>query len=128
MTYRNKASRPAFRRLLQEIDDAGYHCRWAVLNAADYGVPQERERLFVMGAQRGLRLPAYPEPSTRAAGTKQRLLYRPAGPSCADAIGDLPNADDFRDFELGLGIVHPELDLVELQVIEQVAGFFERLV
>lgn len=61
LTYQNKASRPAFRRLLQEIDDAGYHCRWAVLNAADYGVPQARPRLFVVGTPKGTRLPELPE-------------------------------------------------------------------
>ena len=61
LTYRNKASRPPFERLLREIDDAGYHCRWAVLNAADYGVPQLRPRLFVVGTPKGTRLPDLPE-------------------------------------------------------------------
>ena len=35
LTYNNKASRPAFERLLREIDEAGYHCRTKVLNAAN---------------------------------------------------------------------------------------------
>jgi DNA (cytosine-5)-methyltransferase 1 len=61
LTYRNKASGPAFRRLLAEIDDAGYQCRWAVLNAADYGVPQLRPRLFVVGAPKGAVMPELPE-------------------------------------------------------------------
>jgi DNA (cytosine-5)-methyltransferase 1 len=61
LTFRNKASRPAFRRLLQEIDDAGYHCRWGVLNAADYGVPQLRPRLFVVGTPKGTALPDLPD-------------------------------------------------------------------
>src|SRR5689334_23785231 len=39
LTYDNKASRPAFARLLKEIADAGYSFEWRVLNAADYGVP-----------------------------------------------------------------------------------------
>jgi DNA (cytosine-5)-methyltransferase 1 len=42
LTYNNKASRPAYRRLLQEITDAGYSYRAKVLNAADHGVPQAR--------------------------------------------------------------------------------------
>ena len=61
LTYRNKASRPAFQRLLQEVDAAGYHCQWAVLNAADYGVPQLRPRLFVVGTPKGTPLPELPE-------------------------------------------------------------------
>jgi DNA (cytosine-5)-methyltransferase 1 len=63
LTYRNRASRPAFQRLLREIDAAGYACRWGVLNAADFGVAQLRPRLFVVGAPRGRRLPELPEPT-----------------------------------------------------------------
>jgi DNA (cytosine-5)-methyltransferase 1 len=63
LTYSNKASRPAFQRLLAEIDEAGYHCRWAVLNAADFGVPQLRPRLFVVGTPKGTALPELPEAS-----------------------------------------------------------------
>ncbi len=63
LTYDNKASRPAFERLLREIDDAGYHCQAKVLNAADYGVPQLRPRLFVIGVPKGCALPEHPEPT-----------------------------------------------------------------
>ena len=63
LTYDNKASRPAFERLLREIDEAGYAFEWRVLNAADYGVPQLRPRLFVIGVPKGKRLPELPEPT-----------------------------------------------------------------
>ena len=63
LTFRNKASRPAFNRLLAEIEAAEYNCRWKVLNAADYGVPQLRPRLFIVGACRGDTVPEIPEPS-----------------------------------------------------------------
>jgi DNA (cytosine-5)-methyltransferase 1 len=62
LTYNNKASRPAFQRLMREIDAAGYHCRAQVLNAADYGVPQSRPRLFIIGVPKGDPLPFHPEP------------------------------------------------------------------
>lgn len=65
LTYQNTASRPAYRRLLREIDDAGYACRAEVLNAADYGVPQARPRLFVVGVPKGRRLPELPTPTHR---------------------------------------------------------------
>ena len=63
LTYNNKASRPAFERLLREIDEAGYRCSWAVLNAADYGVPQLRPRLFVVGRPKGQPVPELPGPT-----------------------------------------------------------------
>jgi DNA (cytosine-5)-methyltransferase 1 len=63
LTYKNRASAPAFERLLSEIDKAGYACRWAVLNAADFGVPQLRPRLFIVGAPKRSKTPELPEPS-----------------------------------------------------------------
>ncbi len=63
LTYKNRASRPAYERLLREISDAGYSFDARVLNAADYGVPQVRPRLFIVGVPRGSGLPELPEPS-----------------------------------------------------------------
>ena len=63
LTYRNRASAPAFERLLREVGEAGYTCQWKVLNAADYGVPQLRPRLFVVGVPKGKQVPHLPEPS-----------------------------------------------------------------
>jgi DNA (cytosine-5)-methyltransferase 1 len=63
LTYNNQASKPAYERLLREIDAAGYHFRAKVLNAADYGVPQARPRLFVIGTPKDEPLPEHPEPS-----------------------------------------------------------------
>jgi DNA (cytosine-5)-methyltransferase 1 len=63
LTFDNRASRPAFTSLLSEIESAGYACRWQVLNAADYGVPQLRPRLFIVGARRGDVVPELPEPT-----------------------------------------------------------------
>ena len=63
LTYNNQASRGAYARLLREIDEAGYDYQAKVLNAADYGVPQSRPRLFVIGAQKGDSLPDHPDPS-----------------------------------------------------------------
>jgi len=63
LTYNNKASRPAYERLLREIDEAGYSYTPTVLNAADYGVPQLRPRLFIVGAPKGSPVPELPHPS-----------------------------------------------------------------
>lgn len=63
LTYKNRASRPAYERLLREIGEAGYDFRAKVLNAADYGVPQVRPRLFIVGVPRGYPVPELPEPT-----------------------------------------------------------------
>jgi DNA (cytosine-5)-methyltransferase 1 len=63
LTFKNRASRPAFEQLLQEIAHAGYQLRWGVLNAANYGVPQLRPRLFVVGVPEGRPLPELPAPT-----------------------------------------------------------------
>lgn len=58
---------------------AGYNIRFPirVLDASDFGVPQRRKRVIVIGARRGCRLPDYPAP-------------HPIRYTCKDAIGDLP--------------------------------------
>ena len=42
-----------FARLLIEMDRAGYDAEWQVLNSKDFGVPQNRERCFIVGHLRG---------------------------------------------------------------------------
>ena len=37
-----------FARLLTELDEIGYDAEWAVLNSKDHGVPQNRERVFII--------------------------------------------------------------------------------
>lgn len=37
-----------FAAVLSEMDEAGYDCRWQVLNSKDFGVPQNRERVFLV--------------------------------------------------------------------------------
>ncbi len=83
--------------LVQAFDAAGYACQlpWKVINAGNYGTPQSRERLFLMGAKKGQPLPTYPAPTTNIAGKKTRLGDLPDGPTAKDALGDLPDAESF---------------------------------
>jgi DNA (cytosine-5)-methyltransferase 1 len=54
--------RQALDHILATAEGLGYQTTWQVLNAADYGVPQIRERCFVVGV-RGDRPFKFPEPT-----------------------------------------------------------------
>lgn len=84
--------------LVEEFDRTGYDVRipWRVLNAGHFATPQMRERLILLGARKGERVPDYPAPSTNIAGRKHGIADLPEGPTCSDALGDLPDADRFR--------------------------------
>lgn len=41
-----------FAAVLNELDEVGYDAEWSVLNTKNFGIPQNRERLFVVGHNR----------------------------------------------------------------------------
>ncbi len=44
-----------FARVLLELDELGYICEWQVLNTANFGCPQDRRRVFIVGYPATLR-------------------------------------------------------------------------
>lgn len=85
------------KELVKAFEKVGYECRlpWKVLNAGHFGAPQSRERFILMGVKKGRGLPDYPIPTTNIAGRPKLYPDLGFGPSCFDAIGDLPDADTF---------------------------------
>lgn len=44
-----------FETIIRTLDELGYDCEWQVLNSKNYGVPQNRERVFIIANLRGER-------------------------------------------------------------------------
>jgi len=42
-----------FRTIISTLDELGYDLQWQVLNSKNHGVPQNRERIFIIGHSRG---------------------------------------------------------------------------
>lgn len=84
--------------IIQELRKSGYNVveDYQVLNAAEYGVPQDRKRLFLFGARKGLPLPGYPHPTHSPARDEVSLLAQQT-PTVWDALKDLPEADDYDE-------------------------------
>lgn len=83
--------------LIKSFDRIGYTITtpWRVLNASAYGVPQNRERLILLGTRSGLPAPSYPAPQTTTFGEPSKLDPMPRTPTVRDALDDLPDIDRF---------------------------------
>lgn len=90
--------------LIGDFEGLGYRFPapdpFQILNAADFGVPQERHRLFLIGTRDDQKVVAdAPSPTVVPVFKRWRspLPHEPApdGPTVADAIDDLPNLSRF---------------------------------
>ncbi len=84
--------------IVEEFESVGYDVLtpWKVLNAAHFGTPQNRQRLILIGLKKGEEFPSYPEPITNIAKKKLLSSDLPFGPTCEDALSDLPDVNDYE--------------------------------
>ncbi len=91
-------------KVIQNFESNGYQveANYQVINAANYGVPQDRARLFILGCRQGFNLPQYPQPYTKPKISKKSKyivdhLDLAATPTVWDAIGDLPEVENYTE-------------------------------
>ncbi|MDE3109813.1 MAG: DNA cytosine methyltransferase, partial [Acidobacteriota bacterium] len=123
--------------VIGRLDKLGYTVSHAVLNAADYGVPQKRRRAFFLAMTRGVPV-EFPLRSHSASSGVKQLFELPKQVTVWDAIGDLPSikngegtdpseyaSEPFSEFQK---IVRKNRDRVSNHVARQLKAVqFERL-
>ena len=89
---------------IENFSNNGYKIEenYQILNAANYGVPQNRSRLFILGSRQDLPLPRYPQPITAIKNNKakkkpKKLSNLPIVATVWDAIGDLPQVEKYPE-------------------------------
>lgn len=95
-------AKTVLQQFIKEFEGTGYKViPYRVLNAANYGVPQNRKRLFVVGYREDMIPPNYPEAITSIRGKAgiegMEMPDLPWCPSVREAIGDLPNIDNYSE-------------------------------
>ena len=85
-----------FGTILNTLDELGYDCSWQVLNSKNFGVPQNRERVFIVGHSR--RFP-------------RREVF-PVGDSAQE---DIPRAEN-----TGIQIIHDKRQTGETRIYRDI--------
>ncbi|MCJ7635351.1 DNA cytosine methyltransferase [Candidatus Bathyarchaeota archaeon] len=80
-----------FEKVLSDFSGAGYECRHALLNASRYGVPQSRERVFILGVRDDLEVDVgFPPKATyfKEAGSNVKKIV-----SVGEALAGIPEPE-----------------------------------
>lgn len=79
-----------FQNILNDFRSLGYNVQYKLMNAADYGVPQKRFRVIIIGIRRDLHQQyVYPEPTHARTTTFHQRQWV----SVAEAFDGIPNPD-----------------------------------
>ena len=83
-----------FQNILTDFRSLGYDVQYQLLNAADYGVPQIRYRVIIVGVRKDMHQRySYPVPTH----SKEGSLFLKRWVSVAEALRDLPDPDSSND-------------------------------
>ncbi len=89
----NKADGEIFKRVLNAFSSLGYKLNPQILNSVDYGVPQIRKRLFILGSRDGLFL-RFPDPTHSPVNNLVGLpLHVTIRQAFSKLTPDMPNQD-----------------------------------
>jgi len=83
-----------FRMIVADFESAGYVVQHGVLNAADYGVPQRRERVFFFGKRLDVKVDVqFPPKVTHAPRGIAELTGQKPWVSIGEALSSVPDPD-----------------------------------
>ena len=114
-----------FRIILKSFEEIGYDLFWQILNAADYGAPQLRERVFLVGVRKDLELkfrfplPIYgsDSPQKRNYITVREAILDiqeeaetvvPYGGKYGHFLADIPPGENYRFYTEEMGHPNPQ--------------------
>lgn len=84
----------ALKTIIADLEDSGYDVRHAVVNAADYGVPQARMRVLIFGVRRDVKWSgSFPPPPTHAHPELATGLGLKPWLSVGEALAHLPEPE-----------------------------------
>lgn len=86
-----------FKKILREFQSIGYGVTYKKLNAANFGVPQSRRRVFIIGYRDDLGIEfSFPEPTHGKGENKKPYVTQ------RDAFGDLPEPQEAKPKNYGI--------------------------
>lgn len=85
-----------FNEIMNNFSKEGYNVVYSLLNAADYGVPQQRQRVFLFGIRNDLSISesAFPPVPTHARQNISKKSNLPSWMSVGSALKDIPEPDE----------------------------------
>lgn len=87
--------------IIKTFQAQGYQVKenYQVLNAANYGVPQNRRRLFLIGCRQDLKLPDYPPALTQPGFKSATTSHLSRTPNVHEAIADIPEVNNYPELK-----------------------------